>query len=108
MYVCAAYLSAYEVGQLNVSILRKTDAADMERHAHWNLAANRALVAAGVPILHVWRSASAAWDGHPDRGDCTHFCQPGVPDLWAQSFLSLAICEAHNGYTPEPCPPWYN
>ena len=56
---------------------------EMEAHAHWNRAANPRLAAAGVTILPVWSSTALAWDAHIDAGDCTHYCQPGIPGIWA-------------------------
>ena len=31
-----------------------------------------------------------AWDAHIDAGDCTHYCQPGIPGIWA-SLLIQAV-----------------
>ena len=62
---------------------------DMLRHAHWNQAANTAIKAHNVHMLAVWESTSMAWDGHVDHGDCTHYCQPGVPDLWARTLVKI-------------------
>ena len=45
--------------------------------------ANPRLAAAGVTILPVWSSTALAWDAHIDAGDCTHYCQPGIPGIWA-------------------------
>ena len=65
-------------------------AQEMEAHAHWNRAANPRLAAAGVTILPVWSSTALAWDAHIDAGDCTHYCQPGIPGIWA-SLLIQAV-----------------
>ena len=48
------------------------------------------LAAAGVTILPVWSSTALAWDAHIDAGDCTHYCQPGIPGIWA-SLLIQAV-----------------
>lgn len=63
--------------------------ADMTQHAHWDRAANPVLRTQGVPVLPVWASTSMAWDAHVGHGDCTHFCQPGIPDLWARSLFEI-------------------
>jgi len=72
-------------------------ASEMEAHAHWNRAANGVLHAAGVPILRVWHSTATAWDAHVDFGDCTHFCQPGVPDRWAKALMVSLLAGGRTG-----------
>ena len=70
-------------------------AAEMARHAIWNRAAAPLLASAGVPVVPVWRSTSAAWDGHVGRGDCTHYVMPGVPDEWARLLAETLLSAAH-------------
>jgi hypothetical protein len=70
-------------------------AAEMARHAVWNRAAAPLLASAGVPVVPVWQSTSAAWDGHVGRGDCTHYAMPGVPDEWARLLAETLLGAAH-------------
>jgi hypothetical protein len=58
-------------------------AATMRDGNGWNMHANALLAAAGVPILRAWLPSSMASGAHIGYGDCTHFCLPGVPDVWA-------------------------
>ena len=41
------------------------------------------LLLEGTRALPVWSSTALAWDAHIDAGDCTHYCQPGIPGIWA-------------------------
>ena len=55
----------------------------------WNRVANTLLEAHRIPILRAWLSTSMASDAHVGLGDCTHWCLPGVPDLWAIQLADL-------------------
>ena len=57
--------------------------AEMERHNQWNVGSETPLRAAGVTLVRVWASTRDTFAAHVGRGDCTHFCQPGVPGQWA-------------------------
>ena len=46
---------------------------------------------ADVPILRVWASTALAGDAHVNFGDCTHYCQPGVPNDWARLFAAMLL-----------------
>lgn len=45
----------------------------------------------GVRVLRIFHSSAVAWDAHLDYGDCTHWCQPGVPDHWTELLLSMLM-----------------
>ena len=42
----------------------------------------------GVQVMRVFRASAFAWDTHLTFGDCTHWCQPGVPDHWTELLLN--------------------
>ena len=56
---------------------------EMERHNKWNAGSEAPLRAAGVTLVSVWASTRDTFAAHVGRGDCTHFCQPGLPAQWA-------------------------
>eukprot|EP01062_Namystynia_karyoxenos_P051603 TRINITY_DN40613_c0_g1_i1.p1 TRINITY_DN40613_c0_g1~~TRINITY_DN40613_c0_g1_i1.p1 ORF type:complete len:705 (+),score=148.46 TRINITY_DN40613_c0_g1_i1:92-2116(+) len=57
-----------------------------------NEAANAALRRAGIPILHLWNLTTQAplhaVMSKLTRSDCSHFCQPGIPEVWADLLFS--------------------
>ena len=58
--------------------------AEMERWGQlWNSGSAEPLRDAGITRMRVWASTRDASDATIGRGDCTHYCQPGVPDAWA-------------------------
>jgi len=50
---------------------------------------NSKLEKAGVRILPAWDVSKKYWQMHSSytRLDCTHFCLPGVPDIWSLRFI---------------------
>lgn len=60
--------------------------------SNWrNLVANSVAHKFHVPILKTWSLSAARADAHVGR-DCTHYCLPGIPDMWS-SLLIETICE---------------
>jgi len=41
-----------------------------------------------VPILKIWNMTRGFFSAHV-QGECTHYCQPGVADLWVPNLLIL-------------------
>jgi len=43
----------------------------------------------GIRILHAWNVSSKYWQLHSSytKLDCTHYCVPGVPDVWSLGLL---------------------
>eukprot|EP00667_Euglena_gracilis_P013117 EG_transcript_13517 len=70
-------------------------------YAHdWrNRIAERRMTAAGIPILRLWNLTQPLWDYHVVHSgrtdptakpvDCTHYCLPGAPVLWAVALTDL-------------------
>ena len=45
-----------------------------------------------VRVLDAYDIARLRVDAHPEYGDCTHYCLPGVPDVWNGRMLSTRSC----------------
>ncbi|KAL4448513.1 hypothetical protein ABPG75_005732 [Micractinium tetrahymenae] len=41
--------------------------------------------ASGIPISHTWNDTVVLHEGHTKPWDCTHFCSPGVYNIWIWS-----------------------
>ena len=51
--------------------------------SNWrNTIANSVALKFHVPVLKIWSLSAARGDAHVGT-DCTHFCLPGIPDIWA-------------------------
>jgi len=60
--------------------------------SNWrNIAANSVAHKFHVPVFKIWSLSAARGDAHVGR-DCTHYCLPGIPDIWA-SLLMENICD---------------
>mgnify|MGYP006155219693 CR=1 FL=1 len=63
---------------------------EMRRYQLWNRYATPRLTSAGVMVMRTWDSSAVqTWDAHVAYGDCTHWCQPGVPNSWARMFAAI-------------------
>ena len=52
----------------------------------------RLMKEAGVPVLPIWELTADAADAMPyELPDCSHFCQPGVPDAIAQVAMNYLL-----------------
>ena len=63
-------------------------ARDAMVRGNWrNQVANTAMAELKVPVLPIWSTTAFALLHRKKQGmqssDCTHFCNPGVPDIWA-------------------------
>eukprot|EP00667_Euglena_gracilis_P017123 EG_transcript_18001 len=58
-----------------------------------NRLAEGLMAQAGIPVLRLWDATVNLWDfhvmnnGRSDGLDCTHYCVPGAPTLWAVRLL---------------------
>jgi len=78
-----SWMTDYNRPNASATCASGLDASEMRKYHQWNKFANPIFERAGVPILRVWESTSLAWNAHVGHGDCTHFCLPGIPDLWS-------------------------
>jgi len=83
-------------------------ASNWSRHFS-NALARPPMRRAGVPILYTERAAISRWDAHVvhtfrrdyygaqnEIVDCTHWCSPGVPDVWALQLANMLL-HLHRG-----------
>lgn len=57
--------------------------------SNWrNLAANPIVEQFNFPILKIWMLSAERSDAHVGN-DCTHYCLPGLPDVWAVYLMQM-------------------
>lgn len=65
-----------------------------------NDVANEAMRELSVPVLPIWASTAFALLHRKKRNmntaDCTHFCNPGVPDVWAVMLYNHVVARHHD------------
>lgn len=71
----------------------KQGCADISFHStnqsnQFNLKYNPICEENNIPILKIWNMTKGYFDAHV-QGECTHYCQPGVSDLWLEELLIL-------------------
>ena len=59
-----------------------------------------------VRVLDAYGIARLRVDAHPENGDCTHYCMPGVPDVWNGRLLSTMLSPATVGLPSEVLARW--
>ena len=59
-----------------------------ERSNTFNLKYNPICQKYKVPVLKIWNMTRSFFNAHV-QGECTHYCQPGVAELWVESLLIM-------------------
>jgi hypothetical protein len=54
----------------------------------FNLEYNPIMRKYDIPILEIWNMSRQYYNAHV-QGECTHYCQPGVPELWLERLKIL-------------------
>ena len=60
----------------------------IEESNQFNLKYNPICQKYKVPVLKIWNITRSFFNAHV-HGECTHYCQPGVSELWVGSLLML-------------------
>lgn len=64
----------------------------MERTDFRNRNVPSIILQAGIPVLPIWEMTADAADAMPyELPDCSHFCQPGVPDAIGQAVMNFML-----------------
>jgi len=67
----------------------RKELGEMQAHHVWNNLSLPAVECSEVRVLRTWHASAGSWDAHLEWGDCTHWCLPGVPDLWNELLINL-------------------
>jgi len=60
----------------------------IENSNQFNLKYNPICQKYEVPVLKIWNMTRSFFNAHV-QGECTHYCQPGVAELWVESLFIL-------------------
>ena len=60
----------------------------IERSNQFNLKYNPICQKYEVPVLKIWNMTRSFFNAHV-QGECTHYCQPGVAELWVERLFIL-------------------
>jgi hypothetical protein len=75
-------------GCIDLSLTNNTTYSE----SNWrNLVANPIVDQYKFPILKLWMLSAERSDAHVGK-DCTHYCLPGLPDLWAVYLMQMIYC----------------
>lgn len=79
--------SKYEVGNACINLPLLND--KMISEANWrNVIADSIAATYKIPVLKVWLLSAARADAHVGN-DCTHYCLPGLPDIWVILLMQM-------------------